>query len=144
MQVRTFASDDREAVVALWRDVFGYEEARNRPDKVLADKLAVDDGLMFVAMDDAGLAGTLLAGYDGHRGWFYRVAVAPRARRQGFGRALVKTAEAVLHARGCAKINVQLQVHNEAAVSFWKRLGYDVEPRISMGKDLTGAHDGGC
>ena len=144
MQVRTYAPEDREAVIALWRDVFGYAEPRNLPEKVLTDKLGVDDGLLFVAVDYAGLAGTLLAGYDGHRGWFYRAAVASRARRRGIGRALVRAAEAALHARGCAKINLQTHVHNEAAVSFWKRLGYDVESRVSMGKDLTGALDGGC
>lgn len=144
MQVRKFAPEDREAVIALWLDVFGYPEPRNRPEKILTDKLAVDDGLLFVAVDDAGLAGTLLAGYDGHRGWFYRAAVAPRARRMGVGRALVEAAESALHALGCAKINLQTHVHNEAAVSFWKRLGYDVEARVSMGKDLTGASDGGC
>jgi GNAT superfamily N-acetyltransferase len=144
MQVRRFAPGDREAVIALWRDVFGYAEARNRPERVLSDKLAFDDGLLFVAVDDTRLVGTLLAGYDGHRGWFHRMAVAPRARRQGIGRALVKAAESALHALGCAKINLQTHVHNETAVSFWKQLGYAVEARVSMGKDLTGATDGGC
>jgi ribosomal protein S18 acetylase RimI-like enzyme len=142
--VRAFAAGDREAVLALWREVFGYTEARNHPEKTLDDKLAMNDGLLFVAVGEAGLMGTLLAGYDGHRGWLYRAAVLPRARRRGVGRALVESAEAALRARGCAKINLQTHVGNAAAEAFWNRLGYSTEPRVSMGKDLGGENDGGC
>src|SRR5690242_5013237 len=102
MRVREFASTDREEVVDLWRDVFGYSEPRNRPERVL-DELAKGHAQLFVAVDDAGVAGTLLAGFDGHRGWLYRAAVAPRARRRGAGRALVVAAEAALRSRGCVK-----------------------------------------
>jgi ribosomal protein S18 acetylase RimI-like enzyme len=35
-----------------------------------------------------------MAGYDGHRGWFYYLGVAPTAQRQGIGRMLVRAAEA--------------------------------------------------
>jgi len=144
MQVRAFVDADREAVIGLWREVFGYKEARNQPERVLGDKLALKDGLLFVAIDERCVVGTLLAGYDGHRGWLYRAAVAPQARRRGVGRALVETAESALRARGCAKINLQTHAGNDDAVRFWTRLGYCEEARVSMGKDLCGARDGGC
>lgn len=138
MQVREYASGDRDGVIALWRDVFGYPEARNRPERVL-DELAAGHAQLFVAIDEAGVAGTLLAGFDGHRGWLYRAAVAPRARRRGTGRALVVAAEAELRRRGCMKINLQTFPENDAAITFWKSVGYRVEPRVSMGKDYADA-----
>src|SRR5687768_16912726 len=59
----------REQVVALWRSVFGYEAAHNDPGLSIDRKMAVADGLFFVALVGGEVAGTIMAGYDGHRGW---------------------------------------------------------------------------
>lgn len=126
----------RNAVIALWRTVFGYETAHNDPALAIDKKRAANDGLLFVAQQGAGVLGTVMAGYDGHRGWLYAVAVAPTARRQGLGAALVRHAEVALAARGCMKINLQLLASNEATTAFYRSLGYQVEPRISMGRVL--------
>jgi ribosomal protein S18 acetylase RimI-like enzyme len=141
--VRKFVPDDLDAVTALWNRVFGYPEPRNEPARVIADKLAFDD-LLLVAVDGEQLIGTIMLGYDGHRGWLYRAAVAESARRSGVGRALVRRAEAALAALGCAKINLQLHAHNEAGARFWQALGYSVEPRISMGKNTFEPPAGGA
>ena len=134
--VRKIEAEDHAAVAALWASVFGYSEARNDPARVLDDKLDWD-GSVLVALDGAQLIGTVLIGYDGHRGWLYRVAVSPVARRRGVGARLVHAAEAELRALGCKKINLQLHTHNGDGEAFWRALGYDVEARISMGKDLS-------
>ena len=132
--------DDRHrtGVIALWRDVFGYATAHNDPALALQRKRAVADGLLFVAEDDAGaVAGTAMAGYDGHRGWLYSVAVRPDLRGHGLGTTLVRRAEAALSALGCLKINLQLLATNEATAAFYRRLGYAAEPRVSMGRVLA-------
>jgi len=77
-----------------------------------------------------------MAGYDGHRGWLYTVAVSPQYRRQGIGRKLVQHAESALIEMGCLKINLQVRASNAEVVAFYQRLGYLVEERISMGKLL--------
>jgi ribosomal protein S18 acetylase RimI-like enzyme len=135
LSVREFVDADLDAVVALWTLVFGYPEPRNIPANVIEAKLAWD-GRLLCAVRGSELLGTLMVGYDGHRGWLYRAAVAPHARRQGVGRALVQSAEALLGSLGCAKINLQLHVHNAEGVRFWEALGYGSEPRVSMGKDI--------
>lgn len=127
----------RHAVIALWRTVFGYETAHNDPGFALDKKLLANDGLLFVALSGTAVVGTVMAGYDGHRGWLYAVAVAPEARRQGLGAAMVRHAEAALAARGCMKINLQLLASNHATAAFYRRLGYAEEPRISMGRVLV-------
>ncbi len=126
----------RAAVIALWRDVFNYPTAHNRPELALARKLAVDD-LLFVAVAEGTVVGTTMAGYDGHRGWLYSVAVHPAWQKRGLGAALVRHAEAALTALGCMKINLQITAGNDAVAGFYERLGYAVEPRISMGKVIT-------
>jgi ribosomal protein S18 acetylase RimI-like enzyme len=117
---------------------FGYEDAHNEPSLSIARKLAVDDGLFFVATEDSRLVGTLMAGYDGHRGWLYAVAVHPKLRGSGLGTKLVQTAEGALAASGCVKINLQLLASNQSTAAFYKSLGYTLEPRQSMGKLLLG------
>jgi ribosomal protein S18 acetylase RimI-like enzyme len=149
MEIREYAPADEEQVVALWTSVFGcssmplgprspsYAEARNDPRRVLAHKTAWDARVL-IAADGARVLGTLMVGYDGHRGWFYRLAVLESARRGGIGRALVSEGERRLRALGCQKLNLQVHTHNDAAARFWSALGYRREPRVDFGKDLSG------
>ncbi len=124
----------RPQVVALWRDVFGYDAPRNSPSLAIDKKMAVKDGLLFVAMEGNAVVGTAMAGYDGHRGWLYSMAVLPAYRRKGLGAELVAHAEKALCELGCMKVNLQLLASNESTAAFYKRLGYTIEPRVSMGK----------
>ncbi len=129
-------SEHRAQVEALWRQAFGYATAHNRPGLAIDRKLAVDDGLFFMAMAADRVVGTVMAGYDGHRGWLYAVSVQPEWRGRGVGSALVRHAEHALSALGCLKINLQLADGNDAVAAFYEALGYAVERRVSMGKCL--------
>jgi ribosomal protein S18 acetylase RimI-like enzyme len=135
MHIRTFEEADEAAVTRLWQDVFAYPQARNAPAKVIRDKLAVQRDLFFVALVDGELVGTVMGGYDGHRGWVYSLAVRPDVRRRGIGAGLMRHIERELARRGCPKINLQVLASNAATVAFYKNLGYAVEERISMGKE---------
>ncbi|MFN3356202.1 MAG: GNAT family acetyltransferase [Pseudomonas sp.] len=127
----------RAQVIELWREAFGYDTAHNLPSLAIDKKLAVNDGLFFVATDKKAVVGTVLAGYDGHRGWLYSVAVRADYRRHGLGASLVRHAEQALTALGCMKINLQITSGNDAVVGFYEALGYGVEPRISMGRKIA-------
>ncbi|MBI9087233.1 MAG: GNAT family acetyltransferase [Desulfobacterales bacterium] len=126
----------REPVISLWKSVFGYEASHNAPGLVIDKKQGQEDGLFFVAMDQTAVIGTVMAGYDGHRGWIYAMAVMPEYRGQGVGSLLLAHAENALSARGCMKINLQIVEGNEAVAAFYSRCGYGTEKRISMGKRL--------
>lgn len=127
---------DRDDVVRLWSAVFDYRSPHNAPTRSIDLKLRLNDGLFFVAVEGAQVIGTVLAGYDGHRGWIYSLAVAPARRGQGTGSALLRHAEQALAALGCPKINLQVMPANDSVVKFYEKFGYVVEPRISMGKKL--------
>jgi HAD superfamily hydrolase (TIGR01509 family) len=136
--VTTFSNEaHRQQVIHLWETVFGYEAAHNTPSLAIDKKLQVQDGLFFVALVKGVVVGTILAGYDGHRGWLYSVAVHPAHRKQGHGTALIRHAERALTARGCMKINLQIIGGNEAVSGFYASLGYAIEPRVSMGKRIA-------
>lgn len=126
----------RASVIALWDNVFDHPTEHRLPSRSIDMKLAHQDRLFFVAMAGEKVVGSLLAGYDGHRGWLYSVSVDPGHRRQGIGEALVKHAEAALVKIGCLKINLQVVHTNTEIVPFYESLGYSVEPHVSMGKRL--------
>lgn len=126
----------RAEVIALWQEVFGYEAAHNKPELVIDRKVAFDDELFFVAAEGQSVVGTIMAGYDGHRGWIYSVAVSPARRRRGVGSQLVRFAESALAKKGCVKVNLQIMEQNESVSAFYVSLGFSVEKRISMGKQI--------
>ena len=126
----------RDQVFSLWKEVFGYETSHNSPDIVIDKKVEFNDGLFFVAVDNDNVIGTVMAGYDGHRGWIYSIAVSPAYRKKGLGSALLSFAEERLSKKGCMKINLQIMEGNEPVEAFYHSNGYKTEKRISMGKRI--------
>jgi ribosomal protein S18 acetylase RimI-like enzyme len=100
--------------------------------------LGVQPGLFLVAADRGKVVGSAMAGFDGHRGWVYYVAVHPDYRRRGIGTSLMTKAESALKVIGCPKLNLQIRSDNHPVQAFYESLGYAVEERISMGKKLSG------
>jgi ribosomal protein S18 acetylase RimI-like enzyme len=136
MEVRVYREDDEASVIALWNDAFAYTTPWNEPRFVIAQKVATQPDLFFVAVANGALVGTAMSGFDGHRGWLYTVAVRQDARRRGIGSALVRRVEGALTALGCPKVNLQVRSENAAVVAFYKSLGYAIEERVSMGKPI--------
>jgi len=131
-----------DGLIEVWQKVFDYLSPHNAPEFVMNKKLATNDGLLFVAESDGKVVGSVMAGYDGHRGWLYSLAVLPDYRGRGIGSRLVKRAEEHLKALGCPKINLQIMNGNENVQCFYRRLGYETEQRISMGKKIPTNIDG--
>src|SRR5262245_41342682 len=104
LEVRPYQEADHDAVVALWTRVFPETRPWNLPAAYIQRKLAVQRELFLVGVCGGRVVATVLAGYDGVRGWVYHLAVAPEQRRHGFGRAMMAGAEARLRALGCAKL----------------------------------------
>ena len=136
MQIRPFDEADTETVVALWERC-GLTRPWNDPRRDIERKLTVQRELFLVGVDhEEALVATAMAGYDGHRGWVYYVAVEPDRRGEGFGRQLMAEVERSLEAMGCPKANVQVRTGNERVRAFYERLGYTVDEAFGMGKRL--------
>lgn len=136
MRIRPFLPEDTDAVVALW-EAAGLTRPWNDPRKDIARKASVQPELFVVAEDDSGqVIGSLMAGYDGHRGWMNYLATRPDSRGLGAGRALVEHIEAVLRDRGCPKVSLQVRASNPQVVDFYQHLGYEIDDTIDLGKRL--------
>ncbi|WP_321875956.1 GNAT family acetyltransferase [Paraburkholderia bannensis] len=146
ISIRVFREADTEAVLALWLQAFPEYNDTTRPHRnprlSIANKLGTQPELFFVAVrdddgDDAAIVGTAMAGYDGHRGWLYSLAVAPEARRLGIGTRLVRHAEHALAAIGCLKLNLQVLSDKPEVIAFYDALGYRADAVVSLGKRLS-------
>ncbi|MBK8901310.1 MAG: GNAT family acetyltransferase [Anaerolineaceae bacterium] len=133
--IRPFILPDSDAVVAIW-EACGLTVPWNDPHKDIARKMQVNPELFLVAEVNGRLAGTVMGGYEGHRGWINYLAVLPNCQHQGIGRALMAAVEARLAALGCAKINLQVRSSNRAVIQFYGHLGYHIDDVISLGKRL--------
>lgn len=133
--IRPFVERDRDAVVAVWKDC-DLTRPWNDPQKDINRKLDDSGDLFFVAERNGEVIGTVMAGYDGHRGWVNYLAVKPTSQQQGVGKRLMSHVESVLLDRGCPKLNLQVRSTNEAVIAFYERLGYINDDCISLGKRL--------
>ena len=122
-------------MVQLWRDC-NLVVPHNDPHKDIQRKRAVQADLFLVGLEDSRIVATIMACYEGHRGWINYLAVAPERQRAGLGRQMVTEAERSLHRLGCPKINLQIRRTNAGVIAFYRQLGYAEDDVVSMGKRL--------
>ena len=134
--IRPYRDSDASEVASLWQEVFPNDPKWNVPEEDIARKVGFQRQGFLVAVLEDRVVGTAMGGFDGHRGWVYLVAVSPALRRRGIGEALMVAVEHTLSGFGCTKINLQIRAGNEAVAAFYRKLNYQVEDRVSMGKRL--------
>ncbi len=135
LQIRPFDIADTEHVVSLWQET-GLTRPWNNPYQDISRKLTVQPELFLVAVDDGALVGSVMAGYDGHRGWLYYLAAAPSRRGEGIGRRLVETAEERLLEMGCPKVQIMVRTENVEVHDFYASLGFEPFETWNTGKRL--------
>jgi ribosomal protein S18 acetylase RimI-like enzyme len=125
----------QRSLINLW-DKCGLIVPQNDPVEDIQKKLDFQPELFFVALLDNQVIGSVMVGYEGHRGWMNYLAVLPTFQKRGFGRKLVEQAISELRKLGCLKLNLQVRKSNTEVVEFYRHLGFKEEKRISMGMKL--------
>ena len=140
MIIRVFDERDTQAVLALWAQAFPEYATPGKPQRdprlSIRNKLAMQPEFFFVGLLEERVIGTVMVGYDGHRGWMYSLAVVEDERGNGYARALVEHAERALAAIGCPKLNLQIMANKPETQAFYAKLGYQMDEVVSFGKRL--------
>ena len=126
-----------DGVSALWQEAFPNDAAWNHPDIAIPEKMKFQPDLFLVAVEGENVVGSVMAGYEGHRGWISRIAVLKECRGRGIGKELMAQAEDRLALIGCVKINLQVVSSNSSTTDFYARSGFKIEERISMSKLIS-------
>ncbi|HBI11145.1 MAG TPA: GNAT family acetyltransferase [Franconibacter pulveris] len=135
MEIRVFRQPDFEEVITLWERC-DLLRPWNDPEMDIERKLNHDPDLFLVAEVNGEVVGSVMGGYDGHRGSAYYLGVHPEFRGRGIANALLSRLEKKLIARGCPKINIQIREDNDVVLGMYERLGYEHQDVISLGKRL--------
>lgn len=125
----------QEALVDLWEKC-GLIVPQNDPIEDIQKKIDYQPELFFIALLDDQLIGSVMVGYEGHRGWLNYLAVHPSFQKRGFGKKLVEKAIAELRKIGCLKLNLQVRRSNKRVIEFYKQIGFKEEERVSLGLRL--------
>lgn len=133
--IRPFAPGEERAVMRLWR-VCGLTVPSSDPRGDIARKTAFQPQLFLVGELNGRVVATVMAGYDGRRGWLNWVAVSPAVRTRGFGSRIVESAIGLLGDMGCTKVNLNVRKTNLGVVAFYERLGFHDDNVICMGRKL--------
>ncbi len=135
--IRPIHDGEDEAVVALWT-ACGLTRPWNDPMQDLRSARDGATSTVLVATEDERILGSIMVGFDGHRGWVYYLAVDPDRRGLGLGRDLMAAAEAWLSARGAPKIQLMVRADNTPALGFYERLGLERQEVVVLGRRLDG------
>ena len=128
--------DETAAAIALWQAA-GLVQLWNDPGADIAAALNCPTATILAAHDEAGaLTGTVMAGYDGHRGWLYYVASDPARRGEGIGAALVQAAEQWLAGQRARVVRLMVRAENERVAAFYDAQGYERGDFLVFGKRL--------
>ncbi|QWA09638.1 GNAT family acetyltransferase [Sodalis ligni] len=135
MEIRVFRQDDFEEVITLWERC-DLLRPWNDPEMDIERKLNYDPDLFMVAEVAGEVVGSVMGGYDGHRGSAYYLGVHPDFRGRGIANALISRLEKKLIARGCPKIQLMVREDNEAVIGMYEKLDYELVDSVTLGKRL--------
>jgi ribosomal protein S18 acetylase RimI-like enzyme len=134
-EIAVYRLEHRDAVVDLWKRC-NLVVPQNDPVEDIQRKIDFQPSLFLVALLNGKLIGSVMVGYEGHRGWLNYLAVLPDYQKRGYGRKLVEKAIDELERLGCLKVNLQVRSSNISAVEFYKHLGFKEDDVVSLGKRL--------
>jgi ribosomal protein S18 acetylase RimI-like enzyme len=126
---------DREAVVALWQAA-DLTRPWNDPGADFDLALSNPTSTILLARDGGELSGSVMVGFDGHRGWIYYLACDPGRRELGVGRSLMRAAETWLRGHGCPRLRLMVRTDNLAALGFYRAIGYEEQDVVTLGVTL--------
>ena len=134
-EIVKYTPEFQDAVVNLWRKC-NLIVPQNDPVEDIRKKLDFQPDLFFIGLLDGKVIGSIMVGYEGHRGWMNYLAVTPEFQRRGYGKKLVQKAVDELKRIGCLKLNLQVRRSNTSVIDFYKHLGFKEDDVVSLGKRL--------
>ncbi|HAT5581960.1 GNAT family acetyltransferase [Proteus mirabilis] len=124
MEIRVFRQDDFEAIITLWErcDLISPE---NDPEIDIERKINHSPDLFLIAEVAGEIVGSVMGGYDGHRGSLYYLGVHPEFRGRGIANALISRLEKKLIAKGCPQITLMIPEESDATICMFEKLLYE-------------------
>ena len=135
IKIRQYADSDHEKVIKLW-ELCELTRQWNNPIKDIQRKLIVQSELFLVLEEDDEILGSIMGGFDGHRGSVNYLGIHPKHKNKGLGKLLMNRIEEELIKMGCPKINLMVRNSNLDVQEFYRVIGYKEQKVVVFGKRL--------
>ena len=135
LTIGVYEPGDETDVIRLWQEC-GLVVPWNNPRTDIARKVEDSPELFFVGRLGGRIVASCMAGYDGHRGWVYFLAVARAHQRKGYAAKLMRHVETKLIELGCPKLELMVRESNTDVISFYRETGFDLDPVRVLSKRL--------
>ena len=135
IKIRHYNDSDQEKVIKLW-ELCELTRQWNNPIKDIQRKLTVQSELFLVLEKDGEILGSIMGGFDGHRGNVNYLGIHPDHKNKGLGKLLMNRIEVELIKMGCPKINLMVRDANINVQQFYKVIGYKEQKVVVFGKRL--------
>ena len=134
-EIIEFEERYRNDVVDLWT-ICDLTRPWNDPNRDIDRKLTDNTGRLFLLKQADLILGSVMVGYDGHRGSVNYLAVHPDFQKKNLGRMLMNHSENYLLALGCPKLNLMVRTSNLPVIEFYERLEYQKDEVVVFSKRL--------
>ena len=135
MKIEKAILDQCDAIIVLW-EVCEHTRPWNDAAQDFRQALDGATSTILIAKEGDAIVASVMTGFDGHRGWVYYLAVSPDHQRKGLGRTMMDAAEEWLKEQGAPKIQLMVRSDNEEALGFYKALGLDIQPVVTLGRRI--------
>ena len=136
LEIRPMTTDDYDAAYAIWLACGNGLNNLDDSREGIARYLARNPNTSFVAAENGVIAGVILCGHDGRRGYIQHMSVAPAYRRRGIASRLVNRALAALRAEGIHKAALVAFKKNAGGNAFWEAQGFTLREDLNY-RNLT-------
>ena len=125
IEIRKMRIEDYDDALRLWKETEGMglrslDDSREGISKFLAR----NPDTCFICREKGEMAGIILCGNDGRRGYIYHTAVSRNSRRKGIGTRLVDAALEGLDREGIKKAALVVFADNQEGNMFWEKSGF--------------------
>lgn len=129
--------EDIPKAISLWQACDGVGLSDADEPAALAAFLSRNPDISCVVESNSEVVAAALGGHDGRRGFLYHLAVRTEFRRQGLGRALVRTALTAMRSAGVLKCHVMVFRTNRAGREFWSSVGFHLRDDLDVCSAMT-------
>lgn len=124
INIREMKLADYESVIELMKKTPGVTVRDADSYEATARYLARNPGLSFVAEQTGTIAGCVMCGHDGRRGYLQHLIVSPEQRGKGIAHKMVSLCIERLDALGIVKTHIDVLITNQTAIQYWVKHGW--------------------
>jgi len=125
VEIRQFTIGNYDELISLWERAGLQYKPRGRDSReALQAEMEQSPDLHLGAFQGGELIGSIIASFDGRKGWINRLAVDPVYRRKGIATLLVQAAEQALQRRGARVIGALIFSTNTPSLRLFEEMEY--------------------